>query len=78
MKAKDSGKDASAITDNDLRKDICNAVPGEVAGTMTACMTEAANDVTKEKACKDSATAAMKLIDLDGKTPDDTKFSAHG
>ena len=73
MKAKQSGKDASKITDDDLRKDIKDALPGAIADQMKACMEAAGTDETKVAACKTAIKDAIIEASLDGKAPDKTQ-----
>merc|ERR1719253_1979419 len=74
MKAKESGKDASQITDDEVRKDINDAMGSQIGETMAACMGEANNDRDKAKACRDTTRDAIKDADFDGKAPDEAKL----
>jgi len=81
MKAKESGKDISQISDDQLRKDIKEALPADVAERMRACVEDASKDqaalpadvADKLKACRTSIANAVKEADLDGKIPNDAE-----
>jgi len=72
MKAAAEGRDASEISDNDLRRDARDALKGSVAEQMEACF-KAATTTQEKMACKDEVKAAMKNADVDGKEPPKSK-----
>jgi len=74
MKAKDLGKAAGDISDDEIQKDIKAAMGKDISQRMKACIEEAAKDATKIAACRTSMTAAIKDASLDGKAPSATQL----